>query len=697
VNYLSWCLAAYDVASGSGAPLPSSLSFDLTVTGLFCPLLCGRRVNLLEEGFATEALGSMLANEGGFSLVKITPARFDMLEGEIPPERAAGCTRAFVIGGEALRAESLSFWRDHAPRTAIFNEYGPTETVVGCSVYQVTPDDPRTGPVAIGRPIANTRIYVLDQHREPVPIGVTGELYVGGDGVARGYWKRPELTAERFVEDPFGGPGERLYRTGDLARYRPDGNLDFLGRSDGQVKIRGYRVELAEVEAAMREHPSVREAAVALRQEKPGEQRLVGYVVPGAGMTLSPEAVRRHLIDRLPAFMVPSVVVGLDRLPMTGNGKLDRRALPSPDWQRRETEEDYEPPRDALELQLVRIWEKVLQTGPIGLEDDFFELGGHSLLAVRLFAEIEKATGARLPLATLFQSPTVGQIADVLRQRGWFSAWSSLVPIQPRGDRPPLFCVHAVGGSVLPYRALSARLGRDQPFYGLQARGLHDPMSRPERVEEMAEHYLVEMRSLQPHGPYYLGGHSAGGLVAYEMARRLRDMGEEVALLALFDSWAPGHGELIPQKVLQMKLEQLRARLLRFFGRLREGGQFGYLAEKLRIRLHMLLDRTPSLPPDLQKLQDAIEDAVDEYRPAPCELKVTLFRAERQPPEHALDRTLGWGALALGGVEVHEVPGYHHEIVMEPEAAILAERLRWCLDRALGEPRKESGARKDGS
>ena len=441
VNYLSWCLSAYEVASGSGAPLPSSLSFDLTVTGLFSPLLCGRRVSLLPEGFAAEALGSMLTREGGFSLVKITPTRFGMLGGEIPAERAAGCTRAFVIGGEPLRAESLDFWRDHAPRTAIFNEYGPTETVVGCSVYKISPDDPRVGPVPIGKPIANTQLYVLDRHREPVPIGVIGELYIGGDGVARGYWKRPELTAERFVEDPFGQPGQRLYRTGDLARYRADGNLDFLGRSDGQVKIRGYRVELAEVEAAMREHPSVREAAVAL-QEKPGEQRLVGYVVSRAGMPSSPEAVRRHLIDRLPAFMVPSVVVGLDRLPVTDNGKLDRRALPSPNWQQREIEQDYEPARDALELQLVRIWERVLQTGPIGLDDDFFELGGHSLLAVRLFTEIEKATGTRLPLMTLFQTPTIGQIAAALRQSARSpirsSAWSSLVPIQAAGGSPAI-------------------------------------------------------------------------------------------------------------------------------------------------------------------------------------------------------------------------------------------------------------------
>ncbi|MGH9367918.1 MAG: non-ribosomal peptide synthetase [Thermoanaerobaculia bacterium] len=685
VNYLTWCVRAYGIERGRGAPVQSSLSFDLTVTGLLGPLLCGRRVRLLPEGFGIDALGSVLREEGGFSLVKTTPARLDLLAQQIWPEQAAGCTRAFVIGGEALREESLTFWRDFTPESALFNEYGPTETVVGCCVYRVPPEEPRTGPVPIGRPIANTRLYVLDRCLQPVPIGVTGELYVGGDGVGRGYWKRPELTAERFLKDPFSAePGVRLYRTGDLARYRADGNIEFLGRSDDQVKIRGFRVELGEVEAVIREVPAVQDVAVALREDAPGDRRLVAYVIPEPDLSWSPETTRLRLQERLPEYMVPSVFVRLESLPVTRNGKLDRRALPPPDWKHRQLEREYEAPQDALELHLTKIWEAVLQTAPIGLDDDFFDLGGHSLLAVRLFAQIERATGRKLPLATLFQAPTVGQIAEVLRERGWSSPWSSLVPIQARGSRPPFYCVHAAGGGVLPYRALSRRLGPDQPFYGLQARALVEGIKAPTRVEEMAEEYLAEIQSLQPEGPYYIGGHSAGGTVAYEIACRLLARGEKVALLALFDTWAPGHGEVIPEKLVRVMLSESWRRLGRFFSGIRKGARLRYLREKLAIRVKVLRGRASDVPPELQELRESIEQAAEAYHPAQAYPgKIALFRARRQPPEYALDRTLGWGAFAAGGVEVHKVPGFHGEVVEEPQAAILAEGLRECLDRAV--------------
>ena len=693
VNYLSWCLRAYDVAEGSGAPVQSSLSFDLTVTGLYAPLLCGRRVRLLPEGF-TEELGRVLREEGGFSLVKMTPARLDLLTQQLQDHDVSGCARALVIGGEPLRAESLGLWRDRSPQTAVFNEYGPTETVVGCCVYRVRHDDPRTGSIPIGRPIANTRLYVLDPHGEPVPIGIAGELYIGGDGVATGYWNQPDRTAERFVPDPFGSAGGRLYKTGDRARYRADGNLEFLGRADDQVKIRGFRVELGEVEAALRGHPSVRDAAAAVVEDAARDRRLVGYVVPQDGPAWSAEAVRKHLLARLPEFMVPAALVPIPAIPLTKNGKVDRKALPAADFASRPVEEGYEPPQDALELHLVKIWESLLHTAPIGCDDDFFDLGGHSLLAVRLFAEIEKATGRKLPLATLFRAPTVRQIADLLRDGGGPLRQASLVPIQARGSRPPFYCVHAAGGGVLPYRALSQRLGPDQPFYGLQARGMDEGAAPLTRIEEMADHYLAEIRSLQPEGPYYLGGHSAGGLVAFEMACRLRAQGERVALVALFDTWAPGHGHVIPEKFVRAKLSALRARLLRFSRGLRDGGVVGYLREKFAIRLRVALGRKRDLPPELREVHESIEKAIRQYQPGVYPGTLTLFRAKRQPPEYALDRTLGWSAFSSRAVEVHTVPGYHGEIVDEPQAAILAEKMHECLDRAV-EREQELEARRD--
>jgi thioesterase domain-containing protein/acyl carrier protein len=401
----------------------------------------------------------------------------------------------------------------------------------------------------------------------------------------------------------------------------------------------------------------------------------------------SVETLRRHALDRLPDFMVPSVFVRLDALPLNKNGKVDRRALPAPDLRERRLERDYEPPRDALELHLAKVWESALKTSPIGLDDDFFDLGGHSLLAVRLFAEIEKATGRKLPLATLFQAPTVRQIAEVLREKGWASPWTSLVPIQPRGSRPPFYCVHAVGGSVLPYRVLAKRLGPDQPFYGLQARALANGEHVAYRVEEMAEQYLAEIRSFQPRGPYFVGGHSAGGLVAFEIARRLRLAGEEVALLALFDTWAPGHGKIIPERLLRLRWQIVKNRAKRFWTSLRRGGRLAYLREKLAVRLRVLRGEAVSnLPPEIQRVKESMERAIDDYHPAHYPGAGVLFRAAEQPREYAIDRTLGWNALCLGGVEVHEVPGHHGELVSEPGASVLAERIRECLDRAIRRP-----------
>ncbi|MGH9318011.1 MAG: non-ribosomal peptide synthetase, partial [Thermoanaerobaculia bacterium] len=434
VNYLTWCTKAYAVSEGRGSPVHSSIGFDLTVTSLFPPLLTGRRVEMLPEGAGIESLAKALRREGGYSLVKITPAHLELLSHVLPESEAAGRARAFIIGGDALREESLAFWRTHARETRLINEYGPTETVVGCCVYEA-PQGPyresRSGTVPIGRPIANTQLYVLDRFLQPAPIGVAGELYIGGDGVARGYWKRPDLTAERFVSNPFhSGPGARLYKTGDLARYLPDGNLEYLGRIDDQVKIRGYRIEPGEVESALAQHPSVAESVVVAREDVPGDKRLTAYVVARGERPPSVSELRTFLKETLPDYMVPPVLVFLDALPLTPNGKVDWRALPQPGLERAEAGHGGSLPRDTLQLALLKIWEEVLGVRSVGVRDNFFELGGHSLLAVRLFADIEKAFGRNLPLATLFEAPTVERLAAKLRDEGWEAPWSSLVVIQ---------------------------------------------------------------------------------------------------------------------------------------------------------------------------------------------------------------------------------------------------------------------------
>jgi amino acid adenylation domain-containing protein/non-ribosomal peptide synthase protein (TIGR01720 family) len=409
-NYLTWAVRAYDAASGRGAPVHSSVSFDLTVTGLFAPLLSGTTVELVPEDREIDALAAALAG-GGFSLVKITPAHLEVLNQLVPAEKAAGATRAFVIGGEALSWEAIAFWREHAPATRLINEYGPTETVVGCSIFDAATAAarPGTASVPIGRPIANTRLYVLDRRGRPAPIGVPGELYIGGAGVARGYLNRPELTAERFVDDHLGGSG-KLYRTGDLCRWLASGDLDFLGRIDQQVKIRGFRIELGEIESVLAQHPGVAEVAVLAREDVPGDKRLVAYLVVSEEPAPSPAELRAFLGERLPEYMVPAVYVALDALPLTPNGKVDRKGLPAPEA--RAADGALIGPRDAIEEVVAGIWAEILGMSAVSVHADFFELGGHSLLATQVMGRIVTALGVELPLAAIFEAPTVAGLAE---------------------------------------------------------------------------------------------------------------------------------------------------------------------------------------------------------------------------------------------------------------------------------------------
>ncbi|WP_342381799.1 non-ribosomal peptide synthase/polyketide synthase [Myxococcus stipitatus] len=412
VNYLTWALRAYGLTEGGGSPVHSPLSFDLTVTSLVAPLVAGRPVVLVPEEAGIEGLGEALLTGGPYGLVKLTPTHLRMLAAQLGPDAARGHTRAFVIGGEALTAEGIAFWREHAPDTRLINEYGPTETVVGCCVYTVSAADPMSGPVAIGRPIANTRLYVLDADGLPVPVGVVGELFIGGAGVARGYWARPDLTAERFVPDAFGDePGARLYRTGDRVRWREDGRLEYLGRSDFQVKVRGYRIELGEIESALRTHPLVGDAVVVVRDDGPSGARLVAYSVPSGVERPEPAALRAFLESRLPEYMVPAAFVLLDAFPLSDNGKVERRALPAPELTVGGPEQEVAP-RDAKEAALADIWAQVLGRPHLGIHEDFFELGGDSILGIQVISRAAQA-GLHFSAKQLFAHATVARLAAV--------------------------------------------------------------------------------------------------------------------------------------------------------------------------------------------------------------------------------------------------------------------------------------------
>jgi amino acid adenylation domain-containing protein len=403
MNYLEWAKSTYQVGE-RGAPVHSSIGFDLTVTSIYLPLLSGGRIELVGDKAGLEVLQEIGSRLEEFDLVKVTPSHLKLMK----PDKGRW-EGVLVIGGEALLEEEVEEWRRNQ-KGRLINEYGPTETVVGCCVYEVKDEEGREENVPIGKPIANTQLYVLDERMEMAPVGVSGELYIGGAGVARGYVNRADLTAERFVPDVYGGGGGRLYRTGDRARWRSDGNLEYQGRMDEQVKIRGYRIEPGEIEATLKEHGGVADAVVMAREDEPGQKRLVAYVVGKEGKAPDRGELKEQLQKRLPEYMVPSAYVELERLPLTANGKLDRRALPRPG----EPKDDYVAPRTEVEEMLARIWAKVIKRPRVGVNDNFFDLGGHSLLATQLVSQIRQVFGIDLDFAEFFNAPTIAALAEVL-------------------------------------------------------------------------------------------------------------------------------------------------------------------------------------------------------------------------------------------------------------------------------------------
>lgn len=422
VNYLAWGARAYDAGAARGAPVQSSISFDLTLTSLLIPLAAGSTVYLLAEELGVDALTEALRETGDFSLVKITPAHLEAVSQQLAPEDAAGRARVFVIGGENLSSRSVRFWHQNAPDSVLVNEYGPTETVVGCCVYRVLSVLPDSATIPIGKPIANMRLHVLDGDLEPAPPGVPGELYIGGPGVARGYLGRPGLTASVFVPDPFETePGGRLYRTGDLARYRPDGDLECLGRLDHQVKIRGYRIELGEVQAALGRHPGLRECVVVAREDGPAGPRLVAYAVLAGEETPSRKELGDFLKETVPTYMVPSAFVFLPSLPLTPNGKVDTAALPAPESRPLDPADASQLPHTEIEEKLASIWAKVLHVPAVGVRDNFFDLGGDSILGIQIVSRAAKA-GLHITPRQLFQNQTVEELAAVAAVGGRVSA-----------------------------------------------------------------------------------------------------------------------------------------------------------------------------------------------------------------------------------------------------------------------------------
>ncbi len=674
------------------------LSFDASTFEIWGALLNGGRLAIAPPGaLSVEELGAVLERLGVTTLWLTAGLFHEVVDLRLEILRPL---RQLLAGGDVVSAPHVARAVSALPGLRVINGYGPTEGTTFTCCHPVTSAPPPGRPLPIGRPIANTRVYVLDRHRRPVPIGAPGELWIAGDGLARGYVDRPALTAERFIVHRVSETlEERLYRSGDLVRWRVDGTLEFLGRLDDQVKVHGYRVELGEIDAALVRHHRVQDAAVVARPAPRGERRLVAYLV-GEG-PLDPRDLREFLRGKLPEFMIPAVFVGLDRLPLTANGKVDRRALPEPE----DTGSVHvsAEPRDELERQLVRIWEEVLMVSPVGTRESFFDLGGHSLLAVRLFARLRDQLRVTLPLATLFQAPTIDGLAALIRQ-GPLPAWGrSLVTIQPAGSRRPLFAVPGVGGNVLGYSDLARLLPPDQPFYGLQSRGLDGSEEPLTRIEDIASAFLGEVRAVQPRGPYYLVGACMGGVVAYEMAQQLRAAGQEIGLVALLETWPPvmtAGGWFRPGARARALLLLVAGRLrlyLQTLARLRGRRQLRFLRERLRMLVQIVTQRDlwrgDRSEFSVRVVTQANLLALQQYTPRVYPGRVVLFRAEGRQVAADDDPRLAWRQLSTGGLEIYTVPGDDSGLMLaEPHVRVVAEQLNACIERAQASLSSSRGA-----
>jgi amino acid adenylation domain-containing protein len=525
----------------------ASPAFDAATLEVWGPLANGGTAACLAEQPSPDAVAAAIEAHGVTTLW-LTAGLFHELVDRRPECLAR--VRQLLAGGDVLSPDHVRRALAALPAEGrLTNGYGPTETTTFATTHDLRPGDRVDGPIPIGRPIQGTSCAVLDAAGREAPIGVAGELAIGGDGVARGYRGDPELTAARFRPDP-DRPGGRRYLSGDRVRRRPDGALEFLGRIDRQIKLRGVRVEPAEVEEALRSHPAVADVAVVPFERAPGDLALAAYIVAASGAApADPGALRAHAAARLPAAMVPTAWVPLPELPLTANGKLDRERLPTPGQEHLAARPGGARPNGELERRVVACFERVLGVGSVGAEDDFFALGGHSLLAVSLFSELERIPGGkRLPLGTIFEAPTPRQLAARLAPQAPAPRWANLVALKPQGSRPPLFVVSAGDGNIVGFAPLARRLSAEQPLYALQPSGLDGRRPLDDGIGSMAERYLAAVRDIQPHGPYLLAGRCNGATVAYEMAQRLRKDGEKVPLLAALDSDPPpaGPSELAP-------------------------------------------------------------------------------------------------------------------------------------------------------
>ncbi len=753
-NYIQAANKAFELRSSDRVLQYSSISFDTAAEEIFPCLSAGGTLILRTDTMLSSIPVFMQSiGELGITVLDLPTVYWHRFIRDIESHdiTVPSSLRLVIIGGEAARRDAMEMWRRQVgSRVRLLNTYGPTETTIVATLWELPESREvlnRYVEVPIGRPMANMQAYVLDSRLEPTPIGVAGELHVGGAGVTRGYLNRPQLTAKRFVADPYHKRSEaRLYKTGDLACYTADGDLLFLGRNDHQVKIRGFRIELGEIEATLLAHPAISQAVVIDREDAAGDKRLVAYLVSDAESPPDRSELRQRLEQRLPHYMIIWSAVYLDAIPLTPSGKVDRRALPEPEKPNTNGQQSYVAPCNEIESTVAMIWSEVLGVDKIDINGNFFDLGGHSLLAMRIMVRIYEELEIEVPLRSIFESPTVAEVASTIAELQRPSSpidtvldattsvsepdfSSVMVPIKPHGSRPPLFCIHPAGGVVFPYYGLAIHLDDDQPLFALQDPSYDGSRQPYDLVEELASHYVEAIKVIQPEGPYHLAGWSFGGTLAFEMAQQLHANGDSVDLLGMMDTAAP-----LPETAIErssfarLKSIPLNAWIylvtafaslphiwnglyLLVAGALRRKPTYtSQTPIKDRIRWYWLnswrsyfLKRanmaeyiTPDsdlllveLPGTRQVMSLVQHHTKMEHRYIPQVYagKVTLFQAE-QPLEEVLDPdpTLGWTSLAAGGVDVRPIPGNHVVMLSEPFVRDFARAITASLDDSKSDP-----------
>jgi len=602
--------------------------------------------------------------------------------------------RNCLIGGDVFSSSLMQKARTQIPSCQIINTFSCPENTVFASTCLLNDDILNDSRMWIGKPFKNTQFYVLDKYSKLLPIGGIGELYLSGSNLAQSYFKQPKKIEAKFIANPFDAhPESRLFKTGYLVRYFPNGNLELLGRINQLVEIKGFKIDLAEVEMVLNLSPIVQESVVTLVQDQQGKKCLVAYIVGTEGRTFDAGKLRQFLKQNLSDYMIPDVFIELPSLPLTANGELDQQSLPKADATTADLLDGFVAPQTLLEKQLADIWSKALKRKEVGIYDNFFELGGNSILAVRVFSEIEKVCKTELPLSILFQTPSVHKLAEAIKNKGEYKSSSCMVALQPNGSKTPIFCTHAIGTSVQFYRNLSHYMGKDQPFYALQSQFLEQSKANPNlTLEDMAAFYIQEIRNVQPEGPYLLGGYSFGGIVIYEIAQQLLKLGQNVAMLAIFDTTALGGRRRLPRHEQILKHWENFRTLGVSYATKKASTQLNFQTSRMqqfikkRIQINKNdSDKSAFFESRLRQIETLHLQTLENYQMQKYSGKISLFRSTIRPDNvgDRFDEALGWRNFVQESFEIYDIPGGHHHMFEEPNVKVFAEQLNNCIDKSL--------------